>query len=196
MKTKILVITALLSLALILAYFFPLWNIYLQAPQYPEGLSMSIWINRITGDVNIINGLNHYIGMKKIDQNSIPELSYMPYLLGVLIIFGLVAAFLRKKWFYISWVVFFAILGILGGYDFYKWEYDYGHNLNPHAAIKIPGMAYQPPLLGEKQLLNFTAYSYPDFGGYVVLSVAFLAIAFLVYLLLTQKKDVSSYKSV
>ena len=57
------------------------------------------------------------------------------------------------------------VLGTLGIYDFYLWEYDYGHNLSPTAPIKVPGMAYQPPLFGKKMLLNFEAYSYPSWGS-------------------------------
>ena len=49
------------------------------------------------------------------------------------------------------------------------WGYDYGHNLDPKAAIQVPGLSYQPPLIGHKQLLNFDAYSYPDSGGWVVM---------------------------
>ncbi len=52
----------------------------------------------------------------------------------------------------------FFVLAAVGLYDFYMWEYDYGHNLNPHAAIKIPGMAYQPPLIGSKMLLTLMRY--------------------------------------
>jgi len=60
------------------------------------------------------------------------------------------------------------------------WEYDYGHNLNPHAAIKIPGMAYQPPLIGSKMLLNFNAISMPDIGFYILAVVVALAVLALV----------------
>ena len=55
--------------------------------------------------------------------------------------------------------------GALAIYDFYLWEYDYGHNLDPHAAIQIEGMAYQPPLIGKKLILNFTAVSWPRMGS-------------------------------
>jgi copper chaperone NosL len=34
----------------------------------------------------------------------------------------------------------------------------------------VPGMAYQPPLIGFKQLLNFGAYSIPDIGGWLFIS--------------------------
>lgn len=58
--------------------------------------------------------------------------------------------------------------------DFWRWEYDYGHNLDPNAAIIVPGMAYQPPLIGFKQLLNFGAYSMPDMGGMIFIAVGLL----------------------
>jgi hypothetical protein len=66
------------------------------------------------------------------------------------------------------WLGLLVGLGSLAIYDFYLWEYDYGHNLSPTAPIKVPGMAYQPPLLGTKMLLNFKADSYPYWGGLFV----------------------------
>jgi copper chaperone NosL len=61
--------------------------------------------------------------------------------------------------------------------DFYRWEYEYGHDLDPAAAIIVPGMAYQPPLIGYKQLLNFSAWSWPDVGGYLLVGTALLLVA-------------------
>lgn len=59
--------------------------------------------------------------------------------------------------------------------DFYNWGYEYGHDLDPHAIIKIPGESYQPPLFGTKQLLNFTAHSWPDAGAVIVVISIILA---------------------
>src|SRR5665213_3678728 len=124
-STRIMVLIA--SLALIVSYFVPMWDIDLDAPQYPEGLGMKIWTHKISGDLNTINGLNHYIGMKKIYPDAIPELKIMPYLIGLLIVAGIVVFFLKKRWLYFSWASFFVIIGIVGLVDFYSWEYDYGH---------------------------------------------------------------------
>lgn len=175
---------ALASLLLILTYFLPLWRIELVAPQYPEGLRMFIWVNRITGgtefDLYNINLLNHYIGMKPIEPEAIPELKILPFIIGFLIAFGLLSAILGKRVLLYAWVITFVLLGVAGLADFYKWGYDYGHNLNPNAPIKIPGLAYQPPLIGTKQLLNMLASSFPDVGGYIAvvsLFLGFLAIA-------------------
>lgn len=159
------------SLLLVGMYFLPMWSISLDAPQYPEGLGMKIYLNTVIGreenDLTNINGLNHYIGMKRIEPDSIPELRYMPPIIGVMIALGLLAAALGQRWMPLVWSGLFVVLGVVGITDFYLWEYDYGHNLDPHAAIVIPGMSYQPPLIGSKQLLNFTAHSYPDIAGYI-----------------------------
>lgn len=177
--SRIIVIVS--SLAMITAFFTPTWDISLEAPQYPEGLGMKIWINKITGDLNTINGLNHYIGMKKIEPDSIKELTIMPFILGFLIIAGVAVGILGRRKFFAVWVIIFLLAGIAGGVDFYLWEYDYGHNLDTTAAIIVPGMSYQPPLIGSKELLNFTAHSYPDSGGIIMIAAGLLGAAVLFY---------------
>jgi hypothetical protein len=151
----------------------PLWHIGLIAPQYPEGLGLYIWINQITGqkphDLDSINGLNHYIGMKEIIPESIPELRFMPYLVGGLLVLALLTALAGKRPLLYVWTGLFVLLSLAGLADFYKWGYDYGHNLDPTAAIRVPGMAYQPPLIGAKQLLNFYATSWPAVGGWALM---------------------------
>lgn len=150
-------------------YFFPIWSIELGAPQFPEGLGFYIWLDKMTGfnenDLNSINGLNHYIGMQAIEPDSIAELKYMPYIVAALIVLGVAAFLINKKSVYWSWLVLLVIVMLAGLVDFYLWEYNYGHNLDPRAAIKIPGMSFQPPLIGYKQILNMKAISLPHIGG-------------------------------
>lgn len=162
-------ILAVAVLALVSAYYVPLWQIQLWAPQYPEGLNMKIWINNLTGAFDIINGLNHYIGMEMIKVEMFPEFGYMIYLLGCLIVLGLLPVVLgTRKWLWV-YVIVLALGALAGLGDFYAWGYQYGHNLNPNAAIQVPGMTYQPPIIGYKNLLNFTAYSGPDIGGWIMI---------------------------
>jgi hypothetical protein len=136
-------------------FFLPMWEITLEAPQYPEGneLGILIHIDKVEGahenDLQNLNGLNHYI--------------------------GLLVAGVGKRSFILVWLALLTIAGALGLYDFYLWLYDYGHNLDPHAAIKIPGMSYQPPLIGVQQLLNFKAHSWPAFGFYLIAVGAVIA---------------------
>ena len=180
--SRALVVLAVLLIGV--AYVRPLWHIALEAPQYPEGLGMYIWADKITGekpqDLASINGLNHYIGMKEIVPESIPELRLMPYLLGGLAGLGILAAATGSRKVLVAWVVLFGLLAVAGLADFWKWGYEYGHELDPTAAIKVPGMAYQPPVIGSKQLLNFRATSWPSLGGLALMaSVALGAAAVL-----------------
>ena len=161
-------------------YFTPLWSVRLVAPQYPEGIGMLIRLNTIEGmkehDLNNINSLNHYIGMKAIEPDAIPELKYMPWIVAALIAGGLAVAALGRRRLLLAWTAGFALFALAGLADFYRWGYDYGHNLDPDAIIVVPGMSYQPPVLGTKQLLNFHATSLPALGG-ILAGVAFLAAA-------------------
>lgn len=168
------IIIAIGSLALIMMFFVPAWSIYLIAPQYPEGLSMQIWLHKISGQVEIINGLNHYIGMKHIDASMFPEFSFLPYVLIVFILFGLVIAIKGSRKLLFFYLVLSVFAGVAALVDFYMWGYDYGHNLDQTAAIQVPGLSYQPPVIGHKKLLNFDAFSYPDTGGWILVGVTVL----------------------
>ncbi|MBX2963896.1 MAG: hypothetical protein KF687_15400 [Cyclobacteriaceae bacterium] len=179
LKTSTRIIIAIASLAMVSAFFVPLWQILMWAPQYPEGLEMKIWIDNLTGDVKIISALNHYIGMKHIEVSMFPEFGYMKYIVVALIGFGLLTALANRRFMLAAFTVLFVATGIAALVDFYLWGYDYGHNLDPTAPIVVPGMAYQPPLIGTKQLLNFTAFSGPDIGGWVFLVVGLAIMAVL-----------------
>lgn len=163
------------------AYYVPLWQILMWAPQYPEGLTMKIWVNNITGDVKIISALNHYIGMRHIEVGMFPEFSYMIYIIAGIIALGTLAAIVNRRvvlWLFVATIV---AAGTVGLADFYMWGYDYGHNLDPTAPIVVPGMSYQPPVIGTKQLLNFTAYSGPDVGAWIFFGAGLLTVAVLVF---------------
>jgi len=185
------------SLLLMGLFVFPLWHVRLTAPQYPEGLGMNIRINTVEGatetDLDNINGLNHYIGMKRIDPNTIPELKFMPWIVGALIMSGLAVAAVARRRILYFWMAGFLIIGVVGLIDFWHWEYDYGHNLDAATAIiKIPGMSYQPPLIGTKQLLNFQAVSLPAAGG-ILAGIAF--VLGLVAVILTVRRSKASNRS-
>ncbi|AEV34411.1 hypothetical protein Oweho_3462 [Owenweeksia hongkongensis DSM 17368] len=193
-------VLAIIAVAcLLMLFFFPLWEITLIAPQYPDGITMYIWINQITGDspgtLQNINILNHYVGMKMIEPDSIPELTYFPWVVGALGVFGIITAIVNKSWVYLTWALVFLVLGTLGIYDFYLWEYDYGHNLSPLAPIKVPGQSYQPPLFGTKMLLNFNAKSYPGIGGIFTGVALFLSfVAFWLKMRFTKTSVRSTFK--
>lgn len=184
---------AVAALALGLVYVLPLWHISLEAPQYPEGLGLYISVNQIEGekpqDLASINNLNHYIGMKVITPEDIPELKFMPWVVAGLIGTGLAAAGRGRRAYLYAWVTVFALGAVAGLADFYRWGYDYGHDLDPHAIIKIPGMSYQPPLIGNKQMLNFNSSSWPAAGGWIAIAVLTIGVVLAVRELRHARRD-------
>src|SRR5688500_11927899 len=136
------ILIALGALMLIAAYFVLAWSIYLIAPQYLEGLSMQIWLIKITGQVKIINGLNDYIGMIHIIAHMFPEFKFLIYILGLYILIGLAAALTGNRKVLFAYLLLSVVGGIAAMVDFYMWGYDYGHNLDPTAAIQVPGLSY------------------------------------------------------
>lgn len=166
---------------LLTLWVFPMWRIDLKAPQYPGGLTMTIWINDVKDDVDVINGLNHYIGMKTIHREDFKEFVYLPVTLISFMILGLLVFLWKRKIGYYIWTGIFAVIGLLSFYDFYKWEYDYGHDLDPNAPIQVPGMAYQPPLIGYKKMLNFEVLSQPHIAGWFFILAGVLLVGVSIY---------------
>ncbi len=191
MKKHERIAVAIAALLLGVSFIAPLWNIEIWAPQYPEGLYMQIWTSKIEGDITTINILNHYIGMKAITPDSFPELQFFPKVFATLLVFGLLVAGIGKRWGLYLWTSTLLGFALWAFYDFWRWEHDFGHNLNPDAAIKVEGMTYAPPLIGSKELLNISAWSLPGLAGYAFgLAVA---LALLVsYLTIFKKSKLST----
>jgi copper chaperone NosL len=187
------IITFLCGLALIVVLFVPLWQIELAAPQYPEGLVLKMYPNKLAGNVDVINGLNHYIGMKTLHANNFIEFTVLPYIIGFFAAFCFLVALVNKRKWLSGLLISFVLFGIIAMADFYRWNYNYGHDLDPNAAIQVPGMSYQPPLIGYKQLLNFGAYSIPDTGGWIFISVGLLLLTAVIIQFKKNKKSIYAY---
>lgn len=189
LKPWIRSLTFLSALLLVMVLFFPIWKIELTAPQYPEGLSLQIFAGKLGGDVDIINGLNHYIGMRTLHANDFIEFTLLPYFIIFFAVLVFVTAISNRKSMLYFTTVLFVVFCIAAMFDFWRWEYDYGHNLNAEAPIRVPGMAYQPPLLGYKQLLNFGAFSIPDIGGWIFIAAAALLVLCMLFQISISKKE-------
>lgn len=151
------------------AYFFPLWKISIAVPQYPKEIAIHIWISKIENAsekaIEIMNVLNHNIGMKEINPDAVPELKFFPWILGILILLGVIIFIQKKGIFRLAYLVLTVILLALALYDFYLWEYDYGHNLADDAPLKIENSSFQPPLIGQTTIANFIVRSIPMTGA-------------------------------
>ncbi len=188
MKRTSRILMVLAALLPLLLFVFPLWKITLEAPQYPTPLGMYIYINDFADanphDIKNINLMNHYVGMKYIPE-AIPEFKIFPAGIIITTLIGLIIAWKANYKWYLIWFFLMIVLSAGGLYDFYLWEHDYGHNLDPKAIMKFTNpdgsvMGFQPPLFGTKKILNFTAHSYPQLGALsMAIGIGLSLVAFL-----------------
>ena len=162
----------LAALVLLPVFFFPvlpIWVMKLYAPQYREGLTLTIYTNTIKGDLQNINTLNHYVGMRAIHPDDFDEFEYLPQALTAFGVLALLAALVNRRWLAIAgWLIFTGFSAYMF-IDYAQWLWKYGHELDPRAALKIP--AFAPPLIGFKQMANFKVWSLPG-PGTLLLGVA------------------------
>jgi copper chaperone NosL len=164
-SSLLLVVSALLIGA---SLFFPWWKMEFFAPQYPEGLNIIVYPDKLEGEIDIVNGLNHYIGMANFSEENFPELKYLSYLIAGLALLVLLAAIIRKKGFLYFVIGIFAVGGILGIWDLNRWLKNFGTELDPMAPIKVD--PFVPPIIGENTLANFVTYSKLGLGTYLVIA--------------------------
>ena len=153
----------LARVALLISLFLPYWKMDLHAPQYPDGLQVSAYINRLTGDVTEIDGLNHYIGMRPLNDAAKLERSLSVYMIVALILLVEGAMYLHTKWaaLLVAPTIFFPPFFLL---DLHFWLSDFGQNLNPDAPLSHAVKPFTPPVLGTGGIGQFQTTALPGPG--------------------------------
>ncbi len=182
---------ALLVVPLVMHYTAPLWNIHLQAAQYPRGLDLNVYSYKLEGghegkDIAEINTLNHYIGMHKIDPEMFPDLDWLPFALGLLVVLALRTAAIGNVRTLVDLVVITSYVSLFAFGRFYYMMHHFGHNLNPDAPFKIA--PFTPVILGTRKVANFTTSSYPMLGSYYVGAFVIGLFAILTWHLVSGRK--------
>jgi hypothetical protein len=159
----------LLSLGLVLAFTQPLWRISMEAPQYPNGLYMDIYAYKVEGGgdgqhLQEINTLNHYIGMRKLDEAAFADLGWIPFALGALFLFALRIAALGDVRGLVDLAVMTTYVSLFSFGRFVFMLYNFGHHLDPRAPMKVK--PFMPVVVGTKKIANFTTHSWPQAGSY------------------------------
>ena len=154
---------------LLVALFFPLWEITMFAQMFPDGIRMSIFAHKLVGgndgaDLQGINILNHYIGMREIRAQDFPEMKFIPFALGLFFLLGLRTAVFARVHQLVDLLVLFVYFGLFSLGAFYYRMHSFGHQLSPEAPIKVE--PFTPPVFGHQHIANFDVYSYPALGSY------------------------------
>lgn len=157
-----------LIVPLLLSFAFPLWRISMEAPQYPDGLSMDIYSYQLVGgndghDVKEINTLNHYIGMHAITREELRDLDWMPFGLVAMALLALRAALLGNVRTLIDLSMIAAYISVVAFGRFVWMLWEFGHHLDPKAPVKVE--PFMPVVVGSKQIANFMTHSMPQLGS-------------------------------
>lgn len=183
LRSRVLILVAVV--ALLPAFFFPLWNMSFFSNQYTDGLVLHIYSYQLEGgktpnrdDLREINSLNHYIGMRPLLESDFSEFTWLPLVTGLLMILALRAMVLGKMSNLIDVFVLFIYFSLFSMWSFYHRLYMYGHNLDPTASIKV--QPFTPPFFGTKQIANFSVNSFPDIGSYAFFAFAILLLLAIV----------------
>lgn len=178
---------ALAVVPLVLSFAYPLWNIHMVAPQYPEGLELDIYAYTIEAgnegrDLQEINTLNHYIGMKALDKAEFTDLSWIPFAIGALALLALRVAVIGDVRSLVDLTVLTIYFSLFSAGRFVLQLYNYGHNLDPAAPFQME--PFTPAILGFKQIANFTTASMPRAATFLIGLYATVVAALMLWHLL------------
>jgi hypothetical protein len=175
-------IVVLAALLVLPVYLFPLWQLTMFAPQYPQGLRLNIYSYKLDGgnggqDVKEVNVLNHYIGMKELTTEAFTEFKWIPFVVGALALLFLRFAVHGQMHYLVDVVVLYLYFTLFSLWSFAYKLYAYGHNLDERAAVKVA--PFMPPMFGYRKIANFEVYSYPGVASYALGGVLVLLLAAL-----------------
>ena len=168
------------AVLLLVSIFLPYWKMTLNAPQYPGGLSVEVFINRMTGDVREIDGLNHYIGMRPLGEAAQLERAISMVAVGALVLLVLAAIFVHSPW-----ALLLALPAILWPFifigDMYFWMRNFGMNLDPTAPLSSSIKPFVPPILGTGKVGQFETIVSFEIGLWLAFLASGLIIAGLYF---------------
>ena len=163
------------AILIIISIPLPYWEMELQAPQYPKGLYITAYVNELTGDLFEINGLNHYIGMRPLEEAAQLEKSISRIAIGLLSLLTLISIFIHTKW-----VVLLALPAIfmpaLFLVDLQWWMRKFGTELDPKAPLSSAIEPFVPTVLGRGVIAQFETIALPGIGLYLAILASILVI--------------------
>jgi len=176
-RSRVLVVVA--TLILLPSIFLPVWNITLHAPQYPDGLTVVVYPNTVGGELEEVNLLNHYIGMKQITPDEFPEFRFIPFFILRFFAFALLAALVARVPIAAVGYVDYVMFGVVMLYTFQHWLRDFGTHLAPEAPLRLE--PFVPRFIGTTHVAQFSVTSMPAIGGWMMAAAGLIGPLVLAY---------------
>jgi hypothetical protein len=159
------------AFVLLISLFLPYWVLNLKAPQFPDGLTITAYVNRLEGDVGELEGLNHYVGLGSFEDAAVLERS-----VAVFAVLGLAALLAAGLYIHSRWVLLLTlpalVFPIVFLADLQYWLYDFGHNLDPLAPLAAAVGEFTPPIFGTSKIAQFHTLALPGFGLLLALAAS------------------------
>lgn len=148
---------------LLVSLFLPYWHMELHAPQYPNNLHLTAYLNHLSGDVEEIDGLNHYIGMRPLEEAAQVERSIGVYIMIFFVVLLELASYIHSRWavLLVAPVILFPGVFLL---DLHLWMSHFGMNLDPHAPLSSAIEPFVPPILGTGVIGQFKTVASAGIG--------------------------------
>lgn len=165
---------------LLVSIFLPYWHMELDAPQYPDGLFLTAYVNHLTGDVREIDGLNHYIGMRPLGEAAAFERAVAVWAIIAMFLLVEGAAFVHSRWAVLLALpaVTFPVAFLV---DLYYWMRTFGLNLDPEAPLSAAVKPFVPTVLGEGGIGQFKTYADLGTGYWLAVGCAALTVIGFVF---------------
>jgi hypothetical protein len=168
------------AVLIVSSIFFPYWHMRLNAPQFPRGLDLTVYLDHVEGDISTIDGLNHYIGMKPLGDAAELERLLAPFAVAVTVLLLAATAFIHRRWFApLVLPAMFLPLLFLG--DMYLWLRSYGLGLDPRAALSSSVKPFVPALLGHGTIGQFSTDAELLLGFWLAVTASLLILVGLHY---------------
>lgn len=182
-RSRYLIPTLLFAAAamlLVVSIFMPYWQLTLNAPQYPGGLTVEAYLNRLEGDVGEIDGLNHYIGMRPLDEAAPFEKSISVIGVIALGLLLLAAVFVHTKWVVLLTLpaLLFPVIFLV---DLQWWMANFGRNLDSAAPLSSSVKPFVPPVLFEGRIAQFSTWAVPGPGLWLAMAASGLILVGLYF---------------
>lgn len=158
------------AMLLMVSLLLPYWVLRLKAPQFPKGLTITAYVNRLTGDVGELEGLNHYVGLGSFQDAAPFERSIAIAAITVLAGLLIAALLIHSRWVLVLVLpaVLFPIIFLV---DLQFWLWNFGNHLDPAAPLAAAVGKFTPPIFGPAEIAQFDTLALPGIG----LILAFIA---------------------
>jgi hypothetical protein len=157
------VLMGLAAVVLFISTFFPYWRMEMEAPQYPRGLTITVYVNEVRGDVQEIDTLNHYIGMRPLSEAGEFERSMAVIAIAALVMLVIAAVFIHNPCaLLLTWPVMLYPAIFL--FDLWFWMQNFGLNLDETAPLSSIIEPFVPPILGVGKIAQFKTTAIWDSG--------------------------------